>query len=96
MAAEGEHGQGDEGFGVAEAERDAGQEPDLGVGGLDQGVGQAVVEGGVDGFAVFDDPALQLDEGRDAAAAGPADPGVQGLLAGLAFDRNTMPQAFLE
>ena len=49
VAAEGEHGQGDERFGGVEPERDAGQQPDLGVGGFDQSVGQAVVEGGVDG-----------------------------------------------
>ena len=36
VAAEGEHGQGDERFGGVEAERDAGQHPDLGVGGFDQ------------------------------------------------------------
>ena len=36
VAAEGEHRQGDERFGGVEAERDAGQHPDLGVGGFDQ------------------------------------------------------------
>jgi hypothetical protein len=39
VAAEGEHGQGDEGGGVFEAVGDAGDEADLGVGGFDQGVG---------------------------------------------------------
>jgi len=32
VAAEGEHGQGDEGFGPGEAKRDPGQDADLGVG----------------------------------------------------------------
>ena len=39
VAAEGEHGQGDECFGGAESERDPGQQPDLGVGGFDQSLG---------------------------------------------------------
>ena len=34
VAAEGEEGEGDEGFGSVKAEGDAGEEPDLGVGGL--------------------------------------------------------------
>ena len=53
--------------------------PDLGVGGFDQSLGQAVVEGGVDGVAVFDDAAGQLDEDWDAAAPRPRDPPVEGL-----------------
>jgi hypothetical protein len=36
VAAEGEHGQGDERFRGAESERDPGQQPDLGVGRFDQ------------------------------------------------------------
>ena len=71
MPAEGEHGQGDECFGVVEAERDAGQDPDFGVGGFDQPLGQAVVEGGVDRVAVVDDAACEFDEDRDAAAPRP-------------------------
>ena len=63
-----------------------GQEPNLGVGGFDQSLGEAVVEGGVDGLAVAHDAAGQLDEDRDAAAPRPGDPPVQGLLAFLAFD----------
>ena len=39
VAAEGEHGQGDQCLGGTEAERDAGQESDLGVGGFDQSLG---------------------------------------------------------
>jgi hypothetical protein len=48
VAAEGAHGQRDECFGGAESERDPGQESDLGVGGFDQSLGEAVVEGGDD------------------------------------------------
>jgi hypothetical protein len=55
-----------------------------------------MVEGGVDGLAVSPDAAGQLDEHRDAAAARPGDPPVQGLLAFLAFDRKHMPQALFE
>jgi len=47
VAAEGEHGQGDECFWGAESERDAGHQSDRGVGGFDESLGQAVVEGGV-------------------------------------------------
>ena len=57
------------------------EEPNLGVGGFDQSLGEAVVEGGVDGFAVSHDAAGELDEYRDAAAPRPGDPPVQGLLA---------------
>ena len=39
VAAEGEHGQGDQCLGGAESERDASQESDLGVGGFDQSLG---------------------------------------------------------
>ena len=66
MAAEGEEGEGDEGFGSVEAEGDAGEEPDLGVGGLDEAVGETGVEGVVDRLSVFDDLAGELDESRHA------------------------------
>ena len=55
-----------------------------------------MVEGGVDGFAVFHDAVGQLDEYRDAAAPRPGDPPVQGLLAFLALHRKHMPQALFE
>lgn len=42
MAAEGEHGEGDEGVGGLESERDAGEEADLGVHRFDASVGEAV------------------------------------------------------
>ena len=44
MAAEGEHCEGDEGFGAVEAECDSGEEPDLGVRGFDESLGEAVIE----------------------------------------------------
>ncbi len=55
-----------------------------------------MVEGGVDGLAMPHDAAGQLDEYRDAAAARPADPPVQSLLAFLALDRKHMAQALFE
>lgn len=58
MAAEGEHGQGDECFWGSESERDPGEQADFGVGRFDQPLGQPVFEGGVDGGAVFDDLAV--------------------------------------
>ncbi len=48
MSAEVEHGQGDEGFGWAEPERDPGDETDLGVDRLDAPVGQAMFDRGED------------------------------------------------
>ena len=45
VAAECEECEGDEGFGSVEAERDSGEESDLGVGRLDEGVGEPRVEG---------------------------------------------------
>jgi hypothetical protein len=48
VGAEGEEGEGDEWLVSVEPEGDAGEESDLGVGRLDQRVGQAVSEGGVD------------------------------------------------
>jgi hypothetical protein len=79
VAAEGEHSQGDQRLRGAEAERDPGEESVLGVGGFDQSLGEAIVEGGVDGLAVSHDAAGQLDQHRDAAAPGPGYPPVQGL-----------------
>ena len=82
MPAEGEHGQGDQGVGVGEAEGDAGEESDLGVDRFDESVGQAVFDGGQDLGAVGEDAALEGDERFDAAAPCPGDPPVQ-CLAGL-------------
>jgi len=96
VAAEGEHGEGDECLGGSEPEGDAGEESDLGVGRLDQSLGEPVFERGVDGGAVFDDAALQLDEGGDAASSSPADPAVEGFLSGVAFEHENGPEAFFE
>ena len=96
MAAEGEHGQGDECFWGSESERDPGEQADFGVGRFDQSLGEPVFEGGVDRVAVFDDLAGQLDEGRDTAAPRPGDPPVQGLFSFLSFDGEDMAQAFFE
>lgn len=79
MAAQVEHGQGDQGFGWSESERDPGEEPDLGVDRFDPAVGQAVLDGGEDARAVCGDPLAEDDEGFDPAAACPGDPSIQGL-----------------
>ena len=50
---------------------------------FDESLGEAVVEGGVDGLAVARDATHQLDEHRDSAAPGTGDPPVQRLLAFL-------------
>jgi hypothetical protein len=96
VATEAEHGEGDQWFWAVEAEGDTGDEADLGVGGLDEGVGESGVQGGVDRGSVLDDAALQRDEGGDAAAAGPGDPAVERLLTGLAFEHEHGAQALLE
>lgn len=79
MTAKVEEREGDQGFGGLEPERDPGDQADLGVGRLDESVGQVVLDRGQDPGAVFDDALLQLHECRDPAAAGPADPPVQGV-----------------
>jgi hypothetical protein len=47
---------------AVEPERDPGEQPDLGVGRLDEALRQAVLEGGVDGGVVGGDLAVQVDE----------------------------------
>ena len=71
MTAEAEQGEGDQGIGGLEPERDSGDQADLGVGRLDQGVGQVVLDRGEDPAFVFDDALGQFHERRDAAASGP-------------------------
>ena len=63
---------------------------------FDQAVGQAMLEGRIDGLAVSDDPLLQFDERRDATSAGPADPPVQGLDCGFVGHSEDRSQTFLE
>jgi hypothetical protein len=89
VAAEGEHGWGDERVGGVESERDAGQEPDLGVGGFDQSLGQAVLEGGVNRVAVSNDAARHFDKHPDATAPRPRDPPVQRLFSSSPLTENT-------
>jgi hypothetical protein len=79
-----------------ESERDAGDQPDLGVDRFDQCVGPAVLEGGVDVGPDQGEPLGEVDEGGDAAAAGPGQPVVQGVFTGLAFDGEDEPEAFFE
>jgi hypothetical protein len=54
VAGEREECEGDEGFGSVEAERDAVEESDLGVGRLDEGVGEPGVEGEHEPRALFE------------------------------------------
>lgn len=77
MSSEAEHGQGDEGVDVLEAEGDKGDEPDLGVDRLDGGVGEPVGDGVEDHVAELLDAAGELGERGDAAASGPAEPEVE-------------------
>jgi hypothetical protein len=60
-----------------ESEGAAGDQPDLCVDGLDAGVGQAVVDGGLDSGALLGERACELDERCEPAAARPLQPGVQ-------------------
>ncbi len=95
MTAEADQGEGDQCVGGLEAERDPGDQPDLGVGRLDQAVGQVVLDRGEDAGPVFDDALLQLHERRDATAPRPADPPVEGLDGGgvgVLVRRGSMPR----
>lgn len=71
MTAEVEHGGGDEAVGCLESERDSGDESDRGVHEHDPAVGQAVLDGGQDRVLASGYLAMQVDERRDPAAAGP-------------------------
>jgi hypothetical protein len=77
VAGEGEHGPDDERPGRVESKRHAGEDPDLGVRGLDEPVGEVVLDRGEDPVAAFHDALLQLHERGHPAAPRPADPPVQ-------------------
>lgn len=81
VSSEVEHGEGDEGLGAVESVSDAGQEPDLGVGGFDECVGELVVQGGVDGGSVAADESSELDEGGEPASLCPCQPPVESRFA---------------
>jgi len=68
------------------AEGDPGDEPDLGVGGFDQGVGQAAIEGGVDLGAVPLEVAARGDERLEAGPLCPGEPFARRFLAFVAHD----------
>ena len=55
-----------------EAERDASEETDLGVGGLDQSLVEPMLEGGLDLLAISEDSSAELDEGRQCDNAEPS------------------------
>lgn len=77
MAAEGEHGEGDEGLGPAEPEGASVDESDLCVRGFDETVGDTPFEGAFDRGSVSSDAVGELDEGRDAGAGCPGEPVVE-------------------
>jgi len=54
-----------------------------------------VVQRRVDGFAVFADASAELDEARDPAAPGPAEPGIQQPFAFLALEGEDLPELLL-
>ena len=54
-----------------ESERDSCEEPDLGVGGFDESLVEAVVEVGVDRMTVFGDPFGEMGEGGELRPACP-------------------------
>jgi len=56
VAAEGEECEGDEGLWAVESVGDSCEESDLGVGGFDESLGEAVFEVRFDRVAVFRDP----------------------------------------
>ena len=55
-----------------------------------------MVQGRVDGFAMPGDASPKFDEARDPAAPGPAEPGVQQLLAFGALEGEDLPELLLE
>jgi hypothetical protein len=61
-------------LGSPEPVGDAGEDPDLGVGRVDQGVGQVVEQGRLDPREVLADAPAELDERGDAASGGPVEP----------------------
>ena len=79
-----------------EAEGDARDQADLGVGRLDECVRQALLEGRVDGWQVPSELLGEQDEGRDAAARRPGEPLVEGLFALLTADLESEAQTLLE
>ncbi len=79
MAAEAEHGEGDQGVGGFESEGDAGDQSDSRIDRFDSAVGESVFDRGEDRGAVFDDAALQFHERGYATPSRPADPFVEGF-----------------
>ncbi len=71
--------------GLANPSRDAGEDPQLGVGRLDDRVRHAVDEPVEELEPVGPDPAGQLDERRDAAAGRPRAPLLQQRYRGVVF-----------
>jgi hypothetical protein len=55
-----------------------------------------VLQRRVDRDAVLDDALGEIDEGRDAAAPGPAQPAVQQRLTGLALEDEDLPELLFE
>ncbi len=96
VAAEVEHGEGDEGVGGFEAEGDAGDQSDSRVDGFDSAVGEFVFDRGEDRGAVFDDAALEFHERGDAVAPSPGDPFVEGFGGFIVGEFEDHSEAFFE
>ncbi len=79
MTAQAAASEGDHWLRCGGYERHPGEQPDLGVDGLDQGVGQVVFGRGKDPGPRLDDALLELHERRDPGPAGSVDPVVAGL-----------------
>ena len=84
------------GVNAAKAVGTLGQCPQMSVGGLRQGVGQAVVEGVPDEVTVAADAAGQGDELGDARVRRPRQPPGQQLAAACAFDPIDLAQLLAE
>ena len=79
-----------------EAEGDASEQSDLGVGGLDESLRETVVEGRVDGGAVRGDALLEVHECGKPRATSPRDPVVERFFAFGAFDGEDVAQRLFE
>ncbi len=77
-------------------ERDPGEQPDFGVGGFDESLGETVVEVGVDRLTVSGDLFGQFDEGWELGSAGPGQPFVERFFAFFSFDGEHVAEAFFE
>jgi hypothetical protein len=83
-------------LGLREPESHPVQDPQLGVRGLDERVGELVAHGRLDPGEVLADLPAQLDEGGDPAPLGPSQPGVDHGDGLPALQPDGRPELFLE